>query len=57
LISSYLEHSAIEADQHRLYGLTVEFSPSEQVEPRWEVVNFDMNKEFGAPRGNPYRPF
>jgi uncharacterized protein (TIGR02652 family) len=57
LISSYLEHNAIESDQHRLYGLAVEFSPSEQVEPRWEVVNFDMNKELGAPRGNPYRPF
>ncbi|MEE3717078.1 TIGR02652 family protein [Tumidithrix elongata RA019] len=58
LVSPYLERSPVDSDIQRLYGLLVEFSPPEQAEPRWGVVNFEMDKEFGAPRGYPYfRPF
>jgi uncharacterized protein (TIGR02652 family) len=57
LVSNYLERSDDSSTQ-RLYGLVVEFSPPEDIEPRWRVVNFDLEKEPGAPIRYPsFRPF
>ncbi|MEO1403170.1 MAG: DUF2396 family protein, partial [Cyanobacteria bacterium J06635_1] len=41
----------------RLYGLPVEFSPSPEVEPQWEVINFDLEKEPGVPTHYRYLKF
>jgi uncharacterized protein (TIGR02652 family) len=58
LVSNYLERSPTDSIAQRLYGLIVEFSPPEEIEPRWEVVNFDLEKEPGSPIRYPYfRPF
>lgn len=38
----------------RLYGLPVEFSPDPKEEPCWDVINFDLEKEPGAPVRYPY---
>lgn len=59
LISSYLERStpwrnATEGTEPKLYGLPVEFSPDVGDEPRWDVINFDLEKEQGAPVRYPY---
>ncbi|MGB8702627.1 MAG: TIGR02652 family protein [Thermosynechococcaceae cyanobacterium] len=38
----------------RLYGLPVEFGPDSSTDPRWEVINFDLDKEPGLPHQSPY---
>lgn len=54
LVNSYLERSPIDSSTQRLYGLIVEFSPPPEVEPRWGVVNFELDKEPGALAKYPY---
>jgi uncharacterized protein (TIGR02652 family) len=59
LISSYLEggtpwRNGTEGTEPKLYGLPVEFSPDGQDEPCWNVINFDLEKEQGAPVRYPY---
>jgi uncharacterized protein (TIGR02652 family) len=59
LISGYLERSTpwreeSEESEPKLYGLPVEFSPAPEVEPCWEVINFDLEKEAGVPVRYPY---
>ncbi len=58
LISSYLERGTQwrtgEGQKLRLYGLPVEFSPDAQDDPCWDVINFDLEKEPGAPPRPPY---
>lgn len=60
LISTYLERStpwrgqAADSPRPRLYGLPVEFSPDPATDPCWEVINFDLDKEPGAPTRYPY---
>ena len=59
LISTYLERSTpwrgqSDSPKPRLYGLTVEFSPDPKDEPCWDVINFDLEKEPGAPVRYPY---
>lgn len=61
LISAYLDpcaswRSASEKNQPKLYGLPVEFSPDPTDEPCWDVINFDLEKEQGAPVRYPYFP-
>ena len=38
----------------RLYGLNIEFSPPEDEESRWGIINFELETEFGTPKGYPY---
>ena len=59
LISTYLERSTpwrgtTDAQKPRLYGLPVEFSAHSDHEPCWDVINFDLEKEPGAPVRYPY---
>jgi uncharacterized protein (TIGR02652 family) len=59
LVSAYLErstpwHSPSEPATPRLYGLPVEFSADPEEDPRWEVINFDLEKEPGVPVRYPY---
>lgn len=59
LISSYLEkgdnwQTGKEKKTYKLYGLPVEFSPNSQDSPCWEVINFVLEKEKGAPSRYPY---
>jgi uncharacterized protein (TIGR02652 family) len=61
LISTYLERSAPwrsgvvpEGQKPKLYGLPVEFSLESETDPCWEVINFDLDKEPGAPVRYPY---
>ncbi|MDJ1182557.1 TIGR02652 family protein [Roseofilum casamattae] len=59
LISSYLERNATrKTPEHsavpKLYGLPVEFSPDPAEEPCWDVINFNLDKEPGAPVRYPY---
>jgi uncharacterized protein (TIGR02652 family) len=61
LISTYLERSTpwrggpTEPSTHpRLYGLPVDFSPAPPADPCWDVINFDLEKEPGAPVRYPY---
>jgi hypothetical protein len=59
LISTYLERSTpwrgqADSSRPRLYGLPVEFSPDPKDEPCWDVINFDLEKEPGAPVRYPY---
>lgn len=54
LVSPYLEISAITANLQRLFGLSVDFSPSEIQELRWSIINFELEKELGVPKGYPY---
>jgi uncharacterized protein (TIGR02652 family) len=61
LISAYLDpcaswRNAAEKNQPKLYGLPVEFSPDPKDEPCWDVINFDLEKEQGAPVRYPYFP-
>lgn len=61
LISAYLDpcaswRSAAEKNQPKLYGLPVEFSPDPTDEPCWDVINFNLEKEEGAPVRYPYFP-
>jgi uncharacterized protein (TIGR02652 family) len=58
LIGTYLAQSpgwgAATSQPPRLYGLPVEFSADPNQEPCWEVINFDLDKEPGAPVRYPY---
>jgi uncharacterized protein (TIGR02652 family) len=59
MISAYLERSTpwrgqTDGQKPRLYGLPVEFSPDPTIEPRWDIINFDLEKEPGAPVRYPY---
>ena len=54
LVDPYLENTSIVSKSQSLYGLTVEFSPPEEQEPRWGVINFELEKELGVPKGYPY---
>ncbi|NET09279.1 MAG: TIGR02652 family protein [Merismopedia sp. SIO2A8] len=61
LISTYLERSAPwrgkpDSAHPRLYGLPVEFSVAPSTDPRWDVINFSLDKEPGAPSRHPH-PF
>ncbi len=54
LMTPYLEHGAPwqnKGDEKvpKLYGLPVAFSESAAVAPRWEIINFDLEKEPGVP--------
>jgi uncharacterized protein (TIGR02652 family) len=66
-IGSYLDSpGAIPPERHpggldkapsptlRLFGLPVEFSPEPTDDPRWQVINFDLEKEPGIPIQYPY---
>jgi uncharacterized protein (TIGR02652 family) len=53
LVEPYLENTSI-SNAQSLYGLTVEFSPPEEQEPRWGIINFELEKELGVPKGYPY---
>jgi uncharacterized protein (TIGR02652 family) len=55
LMTPYLEHGApwqTQSDEKvpKLYGLPVGFSADAAVDPRWEIINFELEKEPGAPR-------
>jgi len=60
LISVYLEQSRpwknhTSTAKPKLYGLPVEFSPAAADEPCWAVINFNLEKEPGAPvQHSPY---
>jgi uncharacterized protein (TIGR02652 family) len=59
LISAYLERnspwrSQNESPRPRLYGLPVEFSAEAETDLRWDVINFDIEKEPGTPVRYPY---
>jgi uncharacterized protein (TIGR02652 family) len=61
LISTYLERSAPwrsgavgEGQKPKLYGLPVEFSQGAEADSCWSVINFDLDKEPGAPVRYPY---
>jgi uncharacterized protein (TIGR02652 family) len=59
LVKAYLERSAPwrgngESGTPRLYGLPVEFSPSPEDDPCWDVINFNLEKEPGVPVRYPY---
>lgn len=59
LVSSYLErnsswHGNEDSQLPRLYGLPVEFSPDLSEQGRWDVINFDLEKEPGVPKRYPY---
>ncbi|NJK34533.1 MAG: TIGR02652 family protein [Oscillatoriales cyanobacterium SM2_2_1] len=58
LVSPYLERSPLDRTTQRLYGLPVEFSAVDTTDPRWEVINFELEKAIGSPKNYPYfRPF
>jgi uncharacterized protein (TIGR02652 family) len=59
LIASYLDRGISyrnpdDPSPLRLYGLPVQFSPSADAEPCWGTINFDLEKEPGAPVRYPY---
>jgi uncharacterized protein (TIGR02652 family) len=54
LVDPYLENTSIVPNAQSLYGLTVEFSLPEEQEPRWGIINFELEKELGVPKGYPY---
>ncbi|MDJ0691285.1 MAG: TIGR02652 family protein [Xenococcaceae cyanobacterium MO_188.B32] len=59
LVSSYLERShpwrdSGEMKSPKLYGLPVVFSPESAEDPRWEIINFSLEKEPGVPLRYPY---
>ena len=39
----------------KLYGLPIKFSPEDNPDPCWEIINFTLEKEPGVPRHYPYR--
>jgi len=51
VISAYFERSSSWSPHHpdsplpKLYGLPVVFSPRSEEDPRWGVINFDLEKE------------
>lgn len=54
LLRPYLESNPTDPDAQRLYGLNVEFSAPEEQEEKWGIVNFELDKELGVPKGYPY---
>ncbi|OIP78392.1 MAG: TIGR02652 family protein [Oscillatoriales cyanobacterium CG2_30_44_21] len=55
LVEPYLESSPINSSLQRLYGLSVEFNqPIDPDRDRWEIINFEIEKEVGTPKGYPY---
>jgi uncharacterized protein (TIGR02652 family) len=54
LVSPYFETSSIDSNVKRLYGLDVEFSSLKDRQLRWEIINFELEKELGTPKGYPY---
>lgn len=54
LVKPYLEAFSNDTNLQRLYGLNVEFSPPEEEEARWGIINFEIEKELGTPKGYPY---
>jgi uncharacterized protein (TIGR02652 family) len=59
LVSSYLERThpwreSNESKIPKLYGLPVVFSSESGEDPCWEVINFSLEKEPGAPLRYPY---
>ncbi len=56
LVRPYLENSSINssANVQSLYGLSVNFSSPEEQEPCWGIINFELKKELGVPKGYPY---
>jgi uncharacterized protein (TIGR02652 family) len=64
LIATYLDRGApwsktMEGNElPRLYGLPVEFGPDPSAgDLRWDVINFDLDKEPGLPTYSPYSRF
>jgi hypothetical protein len=58
-VSSYLERThpwreSNEIKSPKLYGLPVVFSPEPLDDPCWDVINFSLEKEPGAPLRYPY---
>ena len=58
-IASYLDchhpwANETDATTSRLFGLPVAFSSESPDEPRWKVINFDLEKEPGIPVQYPY---
>ncbi|ATS19261.1 TIGR02652 family protein [Synechococcus sp. PCC 6717] len=59
LFCAYLERNtpwrgSTDPQMLRLFGLPVEFSPPANTDERWDVINFDLEKEPGAPIRPPY---
>jgi len=54
LVSGYLERGESKAGKPKLYGLPVEFSPADQDDQCWQVINFELEKEPGLPLRYPY---
>ncbi|PZU97721.1 MAG: TIGR02652 family protein [Pseudanabaena sp.] len=60
LVKPYLEVSPINSNLQRLYGLSVEFNQpdnpigDDEQGDRWEIINFEIEKELGTPKGYPY---
>lgn len=60
LVSSYFDKSSKRSSKYdqdnspRLYGLPVAFSPETSPDPCWDVINFSLEKEPGAPTRYPY---
>lgn len=54
LINAYFKNHAPEVQSPQLYGLPLEFSPETKEDERWEVINFDLEKEPGIPVRYPY---
>lgn len=62
LISTYLERTTpwsgpSDVQKPCLYGLPVVFSPDSEAAPRWQVINFDLEYEPGAPQQSAYSRF
>lgn len=59
LMIGYLEevralHKKQEQKSLRLYGIPIEFSDPHNKDPRWNVINFVLDKEPGVPKDYPY---
>ncbi len=59
LISNYLERttpwSGLSEDHlPSLYGLPITFSSETEADPRWQVINFDLEHEPGRPNHSPH---
>jgi uncharacterized protein (TIGR02652 family) len=54
MVKPYLEMNDGEDDSLRLYGLVVYFSPANTDDGRWDVINFEIDKELGSPKCYPY---
>ena len=59
LVINYLEcgqvgDNSTKTDTFRIFGLMVKFRSASIEEPRWSVINFDLEKEPGIPPHYPY---